>query len=994
MNGLAPPHVARRSDRALSMASAAPVLVTGCAGFIGMHAARALLARGRPVTGVDNFDPYYDVALKEARLARLARQPGFRVRSALDLADAEATARALPRRRASRTSCISPRSPGVRYSLVNPGAYFAQQLTAFGHVLEGCRHARRRASRLRVELERLRREPHAAVFGGPERRPPGQPLRGDQEGERVDRAQLQPPLPACRRRACASSPSTGRGGGPTWRRCCSRARSSPASRSAFSTTGRMRRDFTYVDDIVEGVVRVLARPPAGPTRTPRRTRSTTSAITRPSSSRRSSRRSSGCSAAPAIKDTRRCSRATCRRPMRRSTGSRAADRLRAAHAARRGPCALRRVVPRLLPAPAGLTSAVRMVKSRRSATRSVTRAAAPCRSRTRDPMILVTGGAGFIGANFVLDWLARDGEPVVNLDKLTYAGNLGNLAALDGDARHVFVRGDIGDARWSTRCSRSTGRARSSTSPPRATSTARSTARRRSSQTNVVGTFTCSRRRAPTGRRCPRRERAAFRFLHVSTDEVYGSLGPDDPAFTRDDALRAEQPVLGVEGRVRPPGARLSPHLRPADAHDQLLEQLRPVQFPEKLIPLMILNALAGKPLPVYGDGRNVRDWLYVGDHCAAIRAVLAARAPGRDLQHRRQRRDEEHRRRAHALRACSTSCAPGRDYARPDHVRQGPARPRPPLRDRRRQDRARARLDAGGDLRDRACGAPCAGTSTTRDWVAAVTSGEYRKWIDAQLRRRRRAAWQTTMKRKGIILAGGSGTRLYPVTQVVSKQLLPVYDKPMIYYPLSTLMLAGHPRHPGHLHAAGHAALRAAARRRRALGPRPLATRCSRRPRGSRRRSSSAATSSAAIRPRWSSATTSSTATTCRAQLAARRRARRRRDGVRLPGADPERYGVVEFDAAGRVVSIEEKPKQPKSRYAVTGLYFYDNRVLDIARDAEAFGARRARDHRRQPRYLERGELDVRGDGPRHGLARHRHARVAARGRRSSSRPSSAGRG
>ena len=241
-------------------------------------------------------------------------------------------------------------------------------------------------------------------------------------------------------------------------------------------------------------------------------------------------------------------------------------------------------------------------------------------------MILVTGGAGFIGSNFVLDWLRETGEPVVNLDKLTYAGNPENLAGLRGDKRHDFVQGDISDADADRRSAQAPcSRAPSCTSPPRAMSTARSTARPSSSRPTSTAPSPCSRRRAPTGPRSTGEAKAAFRFLHVSTDEVYGSLGMDDPAFTETHPYQPNSPYSASKAA--------SDHLVRAYHHTYGLPTLTtncsnnygPYQFPEKLIPLIILNALAGKPLPVYGDGLNVRDWLYVGDHCAAIRAVLAS---------------------------------------------------------------------------------------------------------------------------------------------------------------------------------------------------------------------------------------------------------------------------------------------------------------------------------------------------------------------------------
>jgi dTDP-glucose 4,6-dehydratase len=228
-------------------------------------------------------------------------------------------------------------------------------------------------------------------------------------------------------------------------------------------------------------------------------------------------------------------------------------------------------------------------------------------------MLLVTGGAGFIGSNFVLSTVAETGEAVVNLDKLTYAGNLKNVEALRGDPRHVFVRGDI--------CDRDLVRRLLREHKPRAIVhfAAESHVDRSISgpaefvQTNVFGTF-CLLEEA--------REQKT-RFLHVSTDEVYGSLGPSDPAFTEATPFAPNSPYAASKAA--------SDHLVRAYHHTYGLPTLitncsnnyGPHQFPEKLIPLVIRNALLEKSLPVYGDGQNVRDWLYVADHCAAVRRVL-----------------------------------------------------------------------------------------------------------------------------------------------------------------------------------------------------------------------------------------------------------------------------------------------------------------------------------------------------------------------------------
>jgi dTDP-glucose 4,6-dehydratase len=236
--------------------------------------------------------------------------------------------------------------------------------------------------------------------------------------------------------------------------------------------------------------------------------------------------------------------------------------------------------------------------------------------------LLVTGGAGFIGANFVLDALADGRARIVNLDKLTYAGNLDTLAPVQADANHVFVRGDIGDRALVERILREH-------QPAAIVNFAAESHVDRSIdgpaefvQTNVVGTLTLLEAALAYWRQLPLDRQDAFRFLHVSTDEVYGSLGPVG-RFTEESPYQPNSPYSASKAA--------SDHLVRAFHHTYDLPTLTtncsnnygPYQFPEKLIPLMIQKALAGEPLPVYGDGRNVRDWLYVKDHCSAIRRVL-----------------------------------------------------------------------------------------------------------------------------------------------------------------------------------------------------------------------------------------------------------------------------------------------------------------------------------------------------------------------------------
>jgi dTDP-glucose 4,6-dehydratase len=239
--------------------------------------------------------------------------------------------------------------------------------------------------------------------------------------------------------------------------------------------------------------------------------------------------------------------------------------------------------------------------------------------------ILVTGGAGFIGSNFVLDWLAQSDERIVNLDKLTYAGNLSNLESLQGDARYMFVQGDIGDAELVVHLL--------AEYQPRAVINFAAESHVDRSihgpgefiQTNVVGTFRLLDVVRDYWQKLGEQEKADFRFLHVSTDEVYGSLEPDAPQFAETHRYEPNSPYSASKAA--------SDHLVRAWHHTYGLPVLTtncsnnygPYHFPEKLIPLVIHSALAGKPLPIYGDGKQVRDWLYVKDHCSAIRSVLAA---------------------------------------------------------------------------------------------------------------------------------------------------------------------------------------------------------------------------------------------------------------------------------------------------------------------------------------------------------------------------------
>jgi dTDP-glucose 4,6-dehydratase len=351
-------------------------------------------------------------------------------------------------------------------------------------------------------------------------------------------------------------------------------------------------------------------------------------------------------------------------------------------------------------------------------------------------LILITGGAGFIGSNFVLQWLAAQDEPVVNLDKLTYAGNLRSLDSLRGDVRHVFVRGDIDDPLMVAQLLRE--------HQPRAVINFAAESHVDRSilgpaefvRTNIHGTFNLlEAARAYWGGLADEAKRR-FRFLQVSTDEVYGTLGADDAPFRETTAYAPNSPYAASKAAAD--------HMVRAYHHTYGLPTLTtncsnnygPFQFPEKLIPLVILNALAGKAIPVYGDGLNVRDWLYVDDHCAGIRRVLDSGRPGEvyNIGGSSERNN---------LEVVRTLCAV-LDELRPT------AQPYAALityvKDRPGHDRRYA-IDAGKlktELSWQPAQSFASGMRKTvawyldnPEWTASVTSGEYQKWVAANYRER-----------------------------------------------------------------------------------------------------------------------------------------------------------------------------------------------------------------------------------------------------------------
>ena len=349
-------------------------------------------------------------------------------------------------------------------------------------------------------------------------------------------------------------------------------------------------------------------------------------------------------------------------------------------------------------------------------------------------MILVTGGAGFIGSNFVIDWLAAGDEPVINLDKLTYAGNLENLQGLAGDSRHRFVRADIADYDLILELLQQ-NRVRAVVNFAAESHVDRSIHGPEDFiQTNIVGTFRLLEAVRAYWNGLPADDKAAFRFLHVSTDEVYGSLEKEAPAFTELHRYEPNSPYSASKAA--------SDHLVRAYHHTYGLPVLTtncsnnygPYHFPEKLIPLIIHNALGGKPLPIYGDGQQIRDWLYVKDHCSAIRRVLEAGRLG-ETYNVGGWNEKPNLEVVHTLCAMLDALSPRADGA--SYASQITF-----VTDRPGHDRRYA-IDAS--KLERELGWKPAETFETGirktvrwyldnpQWVHNVTSGAYREWVDRQ---------------------------------------------------------------------------------------------------------------------------------------------------------------------------------------------------------------------------------------------------------------------
>ncbi|MDF3942647.1 dTDP-glucose 4,6-dehydratase [Achromobacter denitrificans] len=348
--------------------------------------------------------------------------------------------------------------------------------------------------------------------------------------------------------------------------------------------------------------------------------------------------------------------------------------------------------------------------------------------------IIVTGGAGFIGSNFVLDWFATSDEPVITLDKLTYAGNPENLASLAGNPNHQLVQGDIGDTKLVAELL--------AKHKPRAVLNFAAESHVDRSihgpgefiQTNIVGTFHLLEAVRAYWNELPTDERAAFRFLHVSTDEVYGSLEKDDPAFSETNRYEPNSPYSASKAA--------SDHLVRAYHHTYGLPVLTtncsnnygPYHFPEKLIPLVIHNALAGKPLPIYGDGQQIRDWLYVKDHCTAIRRVLADGKLG-ETYNVGGWNEKANLEVVHTLCALLDELSPRAD-GRPYKDQITFVKDRPGHDQRYAIDASRLERELGwkpAETFESGIRKTVQWYLDNQQWVANITSGAYRDWVNTQ---------------------------------------------------------------------------------------------------------------------------------------------------------------------------------------------------------------------------------------------------------------------
>ena len=348
--------------------------------------------------------------------------------------------------------------------------------------------------------------------------------------------------------------------------------------------------------------------------------------------------------------------------------------------------------------------------------------------------ILVSGGAGFIGGNFVLDWLVQHDETVVNLDKLTYAGNLDTLQGLRGNNRHVFVHGDIGDRELVSDLL--------SMHRPRAVINFAAESHVDRSihgpgdfiQTNIVGTFNLLEAVRGYWDGLAEDEKQGFRFLHVSTDEVYGTLSKDDAPFNELNRYEPNSPYSASKAA--------SDHLVRAWHHTYGLPVLTtncsnnygPYHFPEKLIPLVILNALSGKSLPIYGDGQQIRDWLYVRDHCSAIRRVLEAGKPG-ETYNVGGWNEKPNLEVVHTICAILDELRPKADGGRYSDqiafVRDRPGHDRRYAIDARKLERELGWRPA--ETFETGIRKTIAWYLDNQDWVRNVTSGAYREWVGKQ---------------------------------------------------------------------------------------------------------------------------------------------------------------------------------------------------------------------------------------------------------------------